>query len=144
MLTHADILRLVPHQGAMCLLDNVRQWSAGAIACHAVSHLDPANPLRRNGRLAAVMGIEYALQAAALHGALLADGARQPAGVVAAMREVAMTVAWLDDPAFGVLHIAAEMLARDAAALSYAFHVRAESGRALLSGRATVVQPVAA
>ncbi len=62
----------------MCLLDAVRDWSAEAITCTATSHTDPANPLRADGRLGAANGIEYAAQAMAIHGALLA-GQRWPA-----------------------------------------------------------------
>ena len=77
---------LVPHAGAMVLLDRVEAWDAETVQCRARSHLDPANPLRRAGRLAACCGIEYALQAAAVHGALLAGGVAQAAGYVAALR----------------------------------------------------------
>ena len=48
---------LVPHQGAMCLLESVLRWDAEGIVCRAVSHLDPAHPLRAEGRLGAVCGI---------------------------------------------------------------------------------------
>ena len=69
MLTRQQILALIPHQGMMCLLDRVAAWSAADITCGASSHLSPDNPLRRDGRLGAICGIEYGLQAAALHGA---------------------------------------------------------------------------
>ena len=68
----------------MCLLDRVETWSATDIVCRARSHLDPDNPLRRNGRLASLCGIEYGLQAAAAHGALAAPPAA--AGWLAAVR----------------------------------------------------------
>ena len=80
MLARSGIAALIPQQGAMCLLDGVLSWDAAGIACRAVSHLDPANPLRQHGRLGAICGIEYGLQAAALHGALSA-GAPQAAGL---------------------------------------------------------------
>ena len=80
MIGRDRIMALIPHQGAMCLLDEAVLWTAERIVCRAVSHLDPANPLRRAGGLHALCGAEYALQAAALHGALLADGTPQPAG----------------------------------------------------------------
>ncbi len=72
----------------MCLLASVADWSEDAISCRATSHLDPANPLRSRGRLPAVAGIEYALQAAAVHGALR-GGAPQPPGYLAALRMTA-------------------------------------------------------
>ena len=39
---------------------------------------DPANPLRAEGRLGAAAGIEYAAQAMALHGSLLAGEGSAP------------------------------------------------------------------
>ncbi len=79
MLDHAGIAARIPHQGAMCLLDAVVDWSETAISCRAVSHADPANPLRADGRLGAAAGIEYAAQAMAVHGALLAAASERPA-----------------------------------------------------------------
>ena len=43
--------RLIPHSGLMCLLDSVTQWDDGSIICITNTHRDPANPLRRDGRL---------------------------------------------------------------------------------------------
>ena len=51
MLDRAGIAARIPHQGSMCLLDAVLDWSPTTIACRAVSHADPANPLRAEGRL---------------------------------------------------------------------------------------------
>lgn len=133
-----DIAALIPHAGSMCLLDSVVEWSADAIACRATSHLDPANPLRRNGRLGAVCGIEYALQAAALHGALR-GGAPQPPGWLAALRMTYLTPEPLDDPALGTLLAEARREHGDAAGLLYGITLRAEDGRVLLDGRATIV-----
>ena len=84
MLTRARILELIPHKGTMCLLDEAVGWSDAKITCRARSHLSPDNPLRRNGGLAGLCGIEYGLQAAALHGAIVAGGP-QPAGYLAAL-----------------------------------------------------------
>ena len=76
MLTRRQIMELIPHQGTMCLLDSVLACSAEGITCAACSHLSPDNPLRRDDRLGAVCGIEYGLQAAALHAELTRDEAR--------------------------------------------------------------------
>ena len=65
MLSRAHILELIPHQGTMCLLDEVTEWSERAITCRTRSHLTPDNPLRRDGRVSGLCGIEYGLQAAA-------------------------------------------------------------------------------
>lgn len=124
----------------MCLLDGVTAWTPAHILCHARSHLDPANPLRRQGRLSTVCGVEYALQAAALHGALR-GGAPQPAGWLAALRNVMIQVPWLDDPALGRLEVEARMEHGEAAGLIYGFCLRAADGSRLAEGRATIALP---
>ena len=78
VLDHAAIAARIPHQGNMCLLDTVVDWSETAISCSASSHRDPSNPLRAEGRLGAANGIEYAAQAMAVHGSLLAQAGDQP------------------------------------------------------------------
>ena len=136
-----DIAALIPHAGAMVLLDRVEVWDGAGILCHARSHLDPANPLRRGGRLAACCGLEYALQAAALHGALTAGGVAQRAGYVAALRAVALHADRLDDPALGDLRVAARLERQEETGIIYALNLQAEDGTALLSARATIVLP---
>lgn len=137
-LDHAAIAALIPHAGGMCLLDRVLEWSAGAIDCRAISHLDPANPLRRDGHLAAVCGIEYALQAAAVHGALR-GGAPQPPGYVASLRMESLAPQPWDDPALGPLRIQARCEHASGQGLLYAIAAHAADGRCLLQGRATIV-----
>ncbi len=132
---------LVPHADAMCLLGSVLSWDANGILCGATSHLAPDNPLRRAGQLAALCGAEYAMQAAALHGALLDGGACQPAGRVAALRGVRLLVDRLDDPALGTLRVGAQLQHREAGGLLYSFNITAADGRFLLSGRAAVSLP---
>ena len=61
LIQHAEIERLVPQKGAMCLLDSVIAFTPDSIACRAVSHLDPANPLIAAGRLGIVCGCEYGM-----------------------------------------------------------------------------------
>src|SRR3954464_4524956 len=140
MLSRARILELIPHQGTMCLLDEVCAWSAAGISCRTLSHLSPDNPLRRNGHLNGVCGIEYGLQAAALHGALLAGGP-QPAGYLAALRSVEFLVERLDDPSLGVLEVSARLELRDIGGLLYGFRLRSGDGAELLTGRAAIVLP---
>jgi predicted hotdog family 3-hydroxylacyl-ACP dehydratase len=74
VIDRARIADLVPHAGAMCLLDTVAAWSAEAITCLATSHRNLDHPLRGRHGLAAVHALEYAAQATALHGALVAGG----------------------------------------------------------------------
>lgn len=134
--TRAAIARLIPHQGAMCLLDRVTACDADGIACASGTHRDATNPLRRDGGLPAACGVEYALQAMALHGALT-DGGPQGAGFLAALAGVEIAVARLDDVA-GELAVTAEALARESRGFIYGFALEG-GGRRLLAGRATVV-----
>ena len=78
------IMRRIPHQGTMCLLDAVLAWDDDHIRCSASSHLQPDHPLRAHGRLGAACGVEYAAQAMAVHGALVGAGARGRGGQCAA------------------------------------------------------------
>jgi predicted hotdog family 3-hydroxylacyl-ACP dehydratase len=73
----ADIAQLIPHQGAMSLLDRVASWNETIIIATSTTHRRMDHPLRHRERLRAVHLCEYGAQAAALHG-----GARLP-GVAA-------------------------------------------------------------
>jgi predicted hotdog family 3-hydroxylacyl-ACP dehydratase len=136
----ARIGALIPQQGAMCLLASAVRWDARGVLCRAVSHLDPGNPLRAAGRLGAVIGAEYGMQAAALHGALRGDG--RP-GVIAALRDLRCEVARLDQAEFGTLTVRAWRQAGGVGGLIYAFTLRAASGRLLVAGQGTVIFPPA-
>ena len=144
MLDRLRILALIPHQGAMCLLDSVARWGAGEILCHTRSHLDPGNPLRRAGRLDTGCGIEYGLQAAALHGVLLGGGVPQAFGFLAALRSVTLNVARLDDPILGLLQVTARLEGRSVAGLAYGFRLAAERGDCVLEGRGLIALPKSA
>ncbi|MGK2952967.1 MAG: 3-hydroxylacyl-ACP dehydratase [Thiobacillus sp.] len=137
-LDHAWLLAHLPHQGSMCLLDAVTAWDAQHIRCTASSHRHADNPLRAHDRLGAACGIEYAAQAMAAHGALLAAVDSAPrAGYLASVRGVELHVARLDDIAAD-LEVEAERLSGDDNTILYGFRVSA-AGRELLSGRAAVV-----
>ncbi|WP_426396873.1 hotdog family protein [Ralstonia sp. R-29] len=128
----------IPHSGTMCLLDTVLAWDDAHIHCTATSHRDPANPLRSNGQLAAVCGIEYAAQAMAVHGALGdTTQARPCAGFLASVRSVETFVARLDT-IDTPLDIEAERIGGDGNNVLYSFTVR-DGARILLTGRAAVV-----
>ncbi len=66
----------IPHQGRMCLLDEVIEWSPERIRCRIGGHRAADHPLRSHGRLGISCGIELAAQAMAVHGALIADASR--------------------------------------------------------------------
>ena len=143
MLDHAAIAARIPHQGDMCLLDAVVDWSETTIFCRAISHTNPANPLRAAGRLGATNGIEYAAQAMAIHGALLAQASDQPRqGYLTSVRSVQLHVARLDDLP-GELNVQAERLSGDSNNILYQFSL-SHAGRCLLAGRAAVVLDAAA
>ena len=135
-LDHTAIRGLVPHAGAMCLLHEVLQADADSIRVRAVSHRDPANPLREGGVLPALCGVEYAAQAMAVHGSIHNKN-RIRSGMLAALRDVELAVERLDDIAEDLV-IEAHCLLNEGGRLLYRFEVRANN-RELLQGRATVV-----
>lgn len=139
---HAWIAAHVPHQGSMCLLDQVVSWDENQLLCSATSHRDSSNPLRAGGRLGAANGIEYAAQAMAVHGALLASrcapsSSAPRAGFLASVRGVTLFVERLDDIA-GALSVSATRFSGDDNNVLYDFSVSA-NGRTLLEGRAAVI-----
>ena len=138
MLDRVAIAARIPHQGSMCLLDAVLAWDSGQIHCRASSHRQPDNPLRAAERLGAACGIEYAAQAMAVHGALLAPAGAPPRpGYLASVRSVQLAVDRLDDLAQD-LDIVAERLSGDEHNILYHFRVE-HAGDLLLSGRAAVM-----
>ena len=130
-----DICSLIPHRGAMCLLDEVLSWDANRIVCTSRSHLSEDNPLRSEGHLRAVCGVEYAAQAMALHGALLSA---EPiaAGYLVSIRSLKLNVSYLDDQDES-LTVDATRLMGGVEGLVYEFTVSSRSDT-LLSGRVTV------
>ncbi len=143
-LDHSWIARHIPHQGAMCLLDRVLAWDAERIECAAISHRAADHPLRADGRLAGACAIEYAAQAMAVHGALLAPAGAASArvGYLVSVRDTRIHVARLDDIA-GELSVAAHCLTRSENNILYQFSVSA-AGRLLADGRAAVILDAAA
>jgi predicted hotdog family 3-hydroxylacyl-ACP dehydratase len=141
----------IPHKGRMCLLDEVLSWDAVRIRCRSATHRSADNPLRLHGRLGAACGIEYAAQAMAVHGALIAASAPlastvatsvrgsigSSVGYLASVRNVTLRVERLDDLEADLI-AAAERVTGDGRTVLYEFSVT--SGRQLLlSGRASIV-----
>jgi predicted hotdog family 3-hydroxylacyl-ACP dehydratase len=115
----AQIERLVPHAGAMCLLDSVTAWDESRIACNSAAP-DAGHPLARDGGVPAVAACEYAAQAVAVHGALV-DGMQDASdGMLAKLAEVDLCMQFLPAAA---LNIRAELLARLPTGCLYAFDV---------------------
>lgn len=145
-LGRAWIAAHIPHSGAMCLLDTVDAWDDTHIRCTATSHRDAHNPLRSQGRLASVCGIEYAAQAMAVHGALSgmrggvtdqAMGGKPRVGYLASVRNVEARVARLDTFE-APLSVEAERMGGDGNTVLYGFTVRC-GDEVLLCGRAAVM-----
>jgi len=136
----AEIRTLIPHSGLMCLLDEVTLWDDRSITCVTNTHRDPANPLRRDGRLSALHAFEYGAQAAAVHGGLRARsvGKIAPPGYLAALRDAHLHAVRLDDIA-SPLRICANRLFGEGANTIYECRVLA--GDILLAnGRITIIQ----
>jgi len=135
-MSHPKLADLVPQQGAMCLLDEVLSFDERSVVCRASSHRSPDNPLRCDGRLPSIVGIEYGAQAMAAHGALRAGGAVR-GGMLAGARAVRCHARYLDEEP-GSLTVRAECLVVDGARMLYAFTIQGANAE-LVSGRIAVV-----
>ncbi len=134
------IAELIPHQGAMSLLDRVVSWNESSIIAVTTSHRATDHPLRSNGRLRAVHLCEYGAQAAALHGGLVARAAGSVAepGYLVSLRDVTLACARIDDLP-GDLQICAELLLQDSASWQYLF-TAAHGAARLASGRLAIIR----
>lgn len=140
MLDKTDWSHLIPHAGAMCLLDAVVTWSETSIHAISDSHAHAIHPLRTREGLHAVHLAEYGAQAMAVHGALSerergVEVARP--GRLVSLRDVQLEVEYVD-AAQGRLDVHAERLYADNGGAQYAFRVE-QAGRTLVSGRAAVL-----
>jgi predicted hotdog family 3-hydroxylacyl-ACP dehydratase len=144
-LNRAWIESRLPHQGRMCLLDEVLEWTETDVRCRAASHRAADHPLRAHGRLGIACGIEYAAQTMAVHGVLAAERAQTAprAGFLASVRGVRFDAAHLD-AVTGDLYCAATCIAADPDTVVYEFTVqaagdaKAEQMQPLIAGRATI------
>lgn len=142
LVTRQEIARLIPHSGAMCLLDGVLQWDASSIVCVSRSHRDGDNPLRAAGGLPALCGVEYAAQAMAVHGGLSGRvGGRPRAGYLAHLKDVDCRRSRLDDLE-GDLVVEAKQVAGEGTHVIYCFRLRVGDVE-VLSGQALVALDVA-
>lgn len=152
-MNHDAICARLPHAGRMCLLDLLESWDRDSITCIATSHRDADNPLRNSDRLHAVAGVEYAAQAMALHGNLIAatdapsamdDGSAGNAGAVprppsigylASVRDLKLDLEDLGAVAEDLL-VTARRLSGDTSGFIYEFEIRA-GAHTVMSGRLT-------
>jgi predicted hotdog family 3-hydroxylacyl-ACP dehydratase len=138
----AGIAARIPHSGPMCLLERVIRWDSERILCEAVNHREREHPLAQGGQLDATAAIEYAAQAMAVHGALIAESAAKPGdkpkvGYLASVRDVTCAVPYLHVFA-GALQVEAIKLIGEETRVMYEFKVSA-NGDVCVTGRAAVV-----
>jgi len=139
MTSPADIAGLLPHAGKALMIEHVRRWDDAEIEVATTRHHAPDNPLRRDGRLAAVHLAEFAAQAMAIHGGLktvAAGGAPQPALLVS-VRDLRVQRDYIDDLA-GELIIVARILLANTGNWQYEFVVR-HAGESIATGRVAAI-----
>lgn len=144
MLAPDDIQSLIPHAGAMCLLERIVDWNERGMTLVTTTHASPANPLRSHGRLRAIHLCEYGAQAMAVHGGLFARvrGEVPIPGLLVSLRDVVLstgTIEALD----GELRVEVERLQGGALGIQYTFRVT-HGDAELARGRAAVIEEPAA
>ena len=134
-----DIRHLLPHAGAMILIDRVLAHTETEITCSADNHRDLDHPLRHDGTLDSAVLIEYAAQATAIHGTLATIPGTPRIAFLAAARKLTLARVRLD-----TLHqpliIHARRLLASADGVIYNATVR-HVDTTLLDGRLTVMFP---
>lgn len=139
MIGKTELAALIPHAGSMCLLDAVEEWTAEWIRCTTSTHRNAANPLRRGNSLAALHLVEYAAQAMAVHGALLANSGPQP-GMLGVLRDIRLSVERIDDLPEPLIVTATRRLARnDGLIYDFVVELRGPPKRLLSEGRISIV-----
>ncbi|GBQ06997.1 hypothetical protein [Saccharibacter floricola] len=139
MLDRNAIARLIPHQGKSCLLSAVSRWDETTLTAVTDDPRDPTNPYRSHGSLPPIIGVEMAMQAAALHGALTSHEVRQ--GWLASMRDVHIQCSRLDEPHWGYLTMTVTQEHNAPTGMIYRFSLYAPDARELVTGSGTVMFP---
>ena len=129
---------LIPHAGAMCLLERIEHWDDTSVTIATATHRDPANPLASRLGLRAIHLCEYGAQAMAVHGGLTAKarGERAQPGLLVSLRDVSLGCDFVHDLE-GELLVEARRVQSSDTAWQYEFRVT-HAGRLLAQGRATV------
>ncbi|APP78968.1 hypothetical protein [Xanthomonas hortorum] len=133
------IAALIPHQGNMCLWEEVVEWNAQRVVLRSHAHRSEAHPLRANGRLRALHLCEYGAQAMAVHGGLLGRASGKPVrpGMLVALRAVELHVAYLDALPDAIV-CEAQVLMQAEDSQQYSFRLMHQD-QLLAEGRATVM-----
>jgi len=134
-----DIASLLPHQGTARMIERVLSWDAEQILAATSRHRSADNPLRRDGRLAAVHLAEFAAQAMAIHGGLrnAAEGRPPQAALLVSVRDVQTFRDYIDDLA-GEIEITARALLVNPANWQYSF-AATHAGVTLATGRVAAI-----
>jgi predicted hotdog family 3-hydroxylacyl-ACP dehydratase len=122
-----DLYTKLPHAGDMRLLDQVLEWDRDRIQCMTESHRSANNPLRQDGGLSVVHAVEYAAQAAAIHGVLSSELEGGQVLLLAAVRDLELAVTRLDRLQ-APLQVSAGLEARSGANAIYRFRLYSDGG----------------
>ena len=130
-----DIGALLPHAGTARMIERVLRWDGDHIVAATARHRAADNPLRRDGRLAAVHLVEFAAQAVAIHGGLrnAAEGRPPQPALLVSARDVQVTCDYIDALP-GEIEIEARVLMINPSSWQYEFTV-SHAGAAIASGR---------
>lgn len=139
MLDRNAIARLIPHQGKSCLLSAVSRWDETTLTAVTDDPRDPTNPYRSHGSLPPIIGVEMAMQAAALHGALTSHEVRP--GWLASIRDAHIQCSRLDEPHWESLTITVIQEHNAPTGMIYRFSLYAPDARELVTGSGTVMFP---
>ncbi|GAB6854110.1 hypothetical protein [Asaia astilbis] len=138
MLTRHQISDLIPHKGALCLLDRVEAWSQHDITCITNPLARDDNPLRRlDGAIGTATLIEVAAQAMALHSRLIAETGTAPRpGFLVSVRDIRLDAPVLNQS--GDLKVCVRCLRTNDFSARYDFDILRED-LSLIRGGATVL-----
>lgn len=129
----------------MCLLDRVERWNNDSLVATTRTHRRSDHPLRRDGRLHAIHGLEYAAQAMAVHGGLrgLERGQMLSGGLLAAARDLRLLAGRLDTLP-GVIEVRIVEEYEQGGSMIYRFRLDAPAGP-IIEGTAVVIgrEPIA-
>jgi len=137
-LSRLELSKFLPHGDKMCLLSSVTHWDHSSIICQTSTHREQDNPLRRNGTLAMLCGLEYAAQAMGVHVGLTQNMTERHAsvGYLGAIRNIQVF-----HPTFHQigedLTIEASLLLEQHMSFIYDFSMKANN-EILLQGRASI------
>jgi predicted hotdog family 3-hydroxylacyl-ACP dehydratase len=134
-----EIAELLPHAGHARMIDRVLHWDEGEILVATARHRSPDNPLRHDGRLAAVHLAEFGAQAMAIHGGLRNHAAGKPMqpALLVSVRDLRLWRDFIDDLP-GELEISARTLLANPASWQYEFRA-CHDGALIATGRVAAI-----